>query len=145
MPFLANFQIQCFHPKTWSMLSTVWRLHKLGFKAVSLERFKILRPLASITLDFILQCRYVNRLEIVQIFIHFCCIYLSIFSLFNKSFTLPIHSSVPFCYIILISISLQHWSTSSDLVFKSDMTEKLGHSKKVSGAKNESSRLSYVP
>ena len=32
---------------------------------------------------------YVNLLRIVQIFIHFCCIYLSIFFPFNKPFKLP--------------------------------------------------------
>ena len=145
MPIFAYFQIPCFHPKTWPILQAVWRLHELGSKSVSLGRFKILRPLLSITMEFILAVLLCQSACNCANFHSFLLYLPSIFFPFNKPFKLPTNASVPFCSIIFISISLQYWSTSSDLVLKSHTTEKLGHSKKVSGAKNESRQGSFVP
>ena len=124
------------------IIHTQDRLSGEKFKVVFISKHSSLVKLCVVWLNvktYQTDCT-VNNINFRVDCIQFCCIYLSIFFPFNKPFTLPIHSSVLFCYMILISISLQHWSTSSCLVFKSDTVEKVGHSKKVSGAKNESSR-----
>ena len=142
----AYFQIPCFHPKTWSILLAVWRLHETGFQVCVTWTLKNSEA-PTINNDGIYICSVAMSIswewcKFSFIFAVFTYLY---FFPFNKPFKLSTNASVPFCSIILIRISLQHWSTSSDLVLKSDTTEKLGHSKKVSGAKNESRRGSFVP